>query len=267
MEKTLKLSRAQLQAFLECKRRFELRTLTHLPWPPAPLVEPQATAVSRGQQFHRLLERHFLGMQIDSQSIDDPDLRRWWFAFRESDLRLPDGRFLPEHRLTIPAGNHFLTGRFDLLILGEEAGLPCACIYDWKTSRPRQPADLRADWQTRLYLAMLAESGEALLGSGRSLHPNQITLIYWYVDEPDQPRELSYNQAQHAQNWSQILALLAEIDAQITAGEWPLTDDWEQCRNCIYQTYCGRQSSKPVNQLFEEDDFYETELFLEPESP
>lgn len=250
MQDALTLSRSQIQAFLTCPRQFELRYLRQVPWPDRPLPERVATAVSRGRQFHQLLERHFLGLPIDAHTLDDDKLRHWWHDFRNSGLEIPNGhfgavqhkRYLPEHRLTIPAGNHFLLGRFDLLVVGAHDDLPFAHVFDWKTSHPRSAADLYADWQTRLYLAMLAEGGDALLPNNRSLKPENIAITYWYVREPDQPRTIFYDQAKHKDNWADIVQILGAIDDHTARDEWPLSDSWEPCKGCSYQVYCGRQT-------------------------
>lgn len=272
MPDALTLSRAQIQAFLACRRQFDLRYLRRVPWPQTPLNEEVATAVSRGHQFHQLLERHFLGLPIDAHTLDDNKLRQWWHDFRNSGLEIPNGRYLPEHRLTIPAGNHFLLGRFDLLVIGAEADQPFAHLFDWKTSRPRAVADLYADWQTRLYLAMLAESGDALLGNGRQFKPDNIAMTYWYVKEPDQPRTIFYDQAKHKTNWADISQILDALDAHIASNEWPLADSWTPCKNCSYQVYCGRQTKQPSTEdtipfEFEEYREWMPEQALAPETP
>lgn len=268
---TLLLSRASLADFLACQRRFQLRALRQLPWPALPLDEGTAEAIARGQQFHRLLERHFLGLPTDPAGNADPQVQAWQHAFQRRPPALPPGRRLPEHRLTLPIGNHLLHGRFDLLIAGETAqGQPYAHIYDWKTGKARRESRLREDWQTRLYLALLAEGGGALWRDGRPPTPDHITLTYWYATEPDSPRTIAYSDGWHRQNWADIQAIVAQIEAAQVADEWPLTADLEECRRCAYQVVCGRQSAGPANlpppdeaEELDEPDF----LDLEPHTP
>ena len=277
--KSLLLSRPKLTAFLACARRFQLRSLKHLPWPNVPDDTRAAERLTRGQQFHLLMERHFLGLDIPLTSIGDTAVSNWYHAFKNSQLVIPNGRFLPEHRLTVPIDNHLLLGRFDLLVVGEQAGEPFANIYDWKTGKARGDSVLRQDWQTRLYLALLAEGGGALWpngdsGNGRFLQPENITMTYWYATEPEAPRIIRYSQAEHIRNWAEIQAIVAQIDAAQVQDEWPKTDDWAQCRQCAYQVYCGRQvyhgrqeaGTKPLDAVEElaED---EVDWLLEPNIP
>ena len=259
MSETLLLSQHKLNTFLTCQRRFHLRFRQRLSWPNRPLADHWAEVRERGEQFHRLLERHFLKLPVVAEAIDDVEVRRWWSLF-QSNVKLPDGKAYPERGLTVPIGGHVLNGRFDLLILSPDS----AHIFDWKTGRPHSEAELRHDWQTRLYLAMLAESGAAL---GHNLQPDQLAITYWYVNDPDAPCTIHYNSAWHTQNWADIQTLAAQIDETLAKDDWPLTDDWSHCRQCAYQAYCGRQDAgEPVaNESEEADD--ETNPILEPDLP
>src|SRR5262249_54988603 len=75
-------SQSSLQDFNDCPRRFELRYLLQQQWP-APAAEPLSElerAENLGRRFHLLMERHWLELPIDRDTLD-PDLRRWWDAF------------------------------------------------------------------------------------------------------------------------------------------------------------------------------------------
>ena len=256
----LTLSRTKFAAFLACQRRFELRYLRQLSWPDAPLSEQSALVQKRGQQFHQLLERHFLGLPIELNGISDSVVRGWWLAFQSSGLQLPNGRSLTELTLTIPIAGHLLNGRFDLLITDKQT----AHIFDWKTGWPQPEHRLRHDWQTRLYLALIAESGDAL---GAEFAPEQITLTYWYVSEPDTPRTIQYDAAWHRQNWAEIEQLVAQIEAAVAEAVWPLTDDLAQCRSCAYQAHCGRQEVGTAESAPNEEEEEVVSLQLEPNLP
>ncbi|MFQ5399148.1 MAG: PD-(D/E)XK nuclease family protein [Anaerolineae bacterium] len=246
MKEPLILSVGKLATFLACRRRFQLRTLAHLPWPASPLDETAEAAVARGRHFHQLIERHFLGLELFLETIADAQLGRWWRLFQESGPPLPDGRPLPEVQLTLPIGRHLLTGRFDLVVLGtdETTGAATAHIFDWKTGRALDETALKQEWQTRLYLAMLTEGGGALLGQmGIRFNPDNVAITYWYVTQPEAPRTIRYSQPRHAQNWAEIEALVAEIDKALDGDTWPMTEDWSQCRACAYQAHCQRQEA------------------------
>lgn len=265
---SLILSRPRLTAFLACPRRFQLRSLQQLPWPNIPDDERSSETLLRGQQFHLLMERHFLGLDIPLDSIGDTKVSTWYQAFKASNLSIPNGRFLPEHRLTVPVGKHLLLGRFDLLVVGEVEGEPFAHIYDWKTGKAQHESVLRQDWQTRLYLALLAEGGGALWQNGRSPQPAHISMTYWYAAEPENPRVIQYNDNEHKRNWEEIQAVVAQIDTHLDRDQWPLTEDLAHCRQCAYQVYCGRQEASGRVLGDAEDSLDdEQDWFLEPNLP
>ena len=75
-----------------------------------------------------------------------------------------------EHSRSLPCHNFLLTVIYDLLIFERDQAL----ILDWKTYRkPRRAEELSHNWQTRLYLYVLAETSD--------YQPQQIQMIYWFV--------------------------------------------------------------------------------------
>ncbi len=253
------LSRSKLADFLGCRRRFQLRYIERLAWPIPPLEGRGEEARGLGQRFHQILHRHFLGLVVGEEVNEDPRLRQWWERFKNQGPALPPGEQLPELTMTIPIGRHLLTGRFDLLLLGEEI----AHVYDWKTDKqPRAQTELEADLQTRLYLALIAEGSQAM---GRPIRPEQIFLTYWYVNEPTSSVTFRYSQPWHARNWTYLQELIADLEQQLaSAGEWPLTEDLEQCARCAYQIYCNRIIDRLDLSEWETD---EGQFRLEPSRP
>jgi hypothetical protein len=269
MNPTLTLSRHHIETFLACRHRFRLRYLERLPWPSTPPSVADELALERGTQFHQIVQRALLGLDPGPETAGDGVVSAWWEGFRAFASRLPQGGRYPELALTVPvqvgANSHFLTGRFDLLVAGHRNGRPVAHIFDWKTSPPRDAQTLRRAWQTRFYLALLAEGGSALFGT--PLAPEDISMTYWYAAEPDAPRVIDYASDRHRTSWAELTAIVAAMDACLESGEWPLTDDLERCRRCNYQTYDGRhEAGDPLSLDLDEDDFNPVESeTLEPE--
>jgi hypothetical protein len=268
MTERLTLAQHHLYTFQVCPRRFYLRFLARLPWPEAPLGAEQESAYERGRRFHRRVERHFLGLPVADETETDEVLRGWWAAFQNHGPKLPPGRSFVEAALTVPIGpdGHRLTGRFDLLIVGDsaDAGGPTAALFDWKTGEPRPNERLHRAWQTRVYLIALAEGGAALAPDApAAFAPDRLSLTYWYVTEPDAPRLIAYDTATHRRNLAEVEAIVGEIDRQLAGGEWPKTEDWTQCRHCAYRVYCGRQAAgvgQPDEVEDEEVDLFNAEL-------
>lgn len=235
MNKTLTLSQHKLRDLLACRRRFQLRYLEQLSWPIEPLYDRAQETRALGQRFHQILHRHFLGLPVDEDVAGDQQLRRWWQVFQKKGPQIPTGRLFPELSLTAPIGRHLLTGRFDLLVLGEGR----AQIFDWKTNARRPPkTKLQEALQTRFYLALAAEGGSALK---QALEPEQISLSYWYVNDPEEMVTINYSQDRHVENWAYLKESVAGLERLLAAGgDWPLTDDLGHCSQCAYQVYCDR---------------------------
>src|SRR5258708_18803157 len=173
------LSQSSLQDFTDCARRFQLRYLMQQEWP-APVAEPLGEAEqadSLGRRFHRLLERHFLGLPTE-QTVLDPALLPWWEAFVANPISgLPETVRRPEITTAAQICGQRMVATYDLLAYdpGGEAW-----IVDWKTARHRPTRNwLERRLQTILYPLILVESASALLGY--ALKPEQLHLVYWFA--------------------------------------------------------------------------------------
>lgn len=266
MADRLTLAQQHLYTYHACPRRFYLRFLARVPWPEAPLGEELAQAYDLGHRFHRRLERHFLGLPATDEEAD-PTLRVWWDTFRAQGLPLPDGRRFVEAALTVPIGGHFLTGRFDLLIV-ENGDTPAAHLFDWKTGEPRPVERLRVAWQTRVYLAILAQGGAALApDTAAAFAPDRLSFTYWYAADPANPRVITYDTATHRRNWAELEAMVAEIDGRLGQSAetaWPLTDDLAECRRCAYRALTGRQDAGAAEVEPPDEDEVPPDDWLEP---
>lgn len=273
MTDSLTLAQQHLYTFHTCPRRFYLRFLARVPWPEAPLGPEQELAYERGRRFHRWIERRLLGLPVADEGDHDPVLAGWWSTFERTAPVLPNGGRFVETSLTVPVGpdgRHRLTGRFDLLVVGEDSdGHPAAALFDWKTGEPRDITRLRRAWQTRVYLFVLAEGGAALApGSAGAFEPDRLTFTYWYVAEPASLRRIAYDAPTHRHNRMELEAVVAEIDRQLIENKWPLTDDWNECRQCAYRAHCGRQAAGhgPLDAATSDvDEIEPDDLWLEPQ--
>ena len=233
-------SQSSLQDYVDCPRRFRLRYLDQLQWPAVdsePVLENERRQIE-GQLFHRLVQQYFLGIPPEnlSPTASTPNLEQWWKNFNTSLTGLLDlsgfGLY-PELTLSAPIGEHRLIAKYDLVAIQHNK----AVIYDWKTSAKR-PRDewMSARWQTRIYRALLIRAGAYLNGS-MPFEPGQIEMTYWYADFPSEPTSLKYDANQFKRDWSAIEKVVEEIS---NAHDFPLTEDEQMCRFCIYRSYCDR---------------------------
>ena len=259
----LLLSRYKLEAFWVCQRRFQLRYISRLRWPNTPVSQGLEEAFFQGELFHRLLEQFLLGLMQELPEDVSADIRHWWHTFQTNPPLFPIGKRYPELSLSVPLGNHFLFGRFDLLILNENE----AHIFDWKTERePRSFEKLRDDWQTRLYFTMVMEGSRAL---GYQYTPEQIKMTYWFARAPEKSVTIGYTESQHRENWATLLATTERIEQRLLTplAVWPLTDNWATCQECGYQNYCGRRRDSAESPLASAQLLEEEQLPIELEPP
>lgn len=245
-------SQANLQDYVDCPRRFQLRYLLQLAWPaieaePADEYEAQVRA---GEAFHRLVQQHILGIIPAAETdlpLDEP-LASWWRAYLANPpADLPALRFA-EVVLSAGLGTHRLIAKYDLIAIAPGQR---AVIVDWKTSarRPR-PAWLAERLQTRVYRYLLVRAGAGLLARASGalapsaampgeIRPEQVEMIYWFAGFPDEPERLRYDAVQFAADGQYLAELAAEI-VQRADPIFPLTDDVRRCRFCAYRSLCGR---------------------------
>ncbi|MBN1262596.1 MAG: PD-(D/E)XK nuclease family protein [Anaerolineae bacterium] len=257
-------SQASLQDYVDCPRRFYLRHVLQLPWP-AIQVEPvqeHEQQLERGQAFHRLVYQYVLGIpvaRLTRSAQADPDLARWWehfLAARPADL---PGRRFPEQVLSAPApvtGAYRLMAKYDLITATPEGH---AVIFDWKTS-PRQPhrARLLDRLQTRVYRYLLVRAGAAL-NAGRAFIPDQVTMIYWFSEYPDEPVVFLYGGEAYAADEARLVALIGEILACTTKEDFALTGDERRCKYCTYRSLCDRGEYPGLLTEFAEEEAFEEE--------
>jgi len=232
------LSQTSLQDYVDCPRRFQLRYLDRLAYP---AVESEPTLENErhqqeGEFFHRLVQQYLIGIpakQIGNLA-NTINLQRWWENFQQDFRSLKDfGSLYPEATLSSPLGNHRLLAKYDLIAIDQEK----ITIYDWKTYRKRPRNEwLSGRMQTRVYRALLVHAG-AHLNNGQAFEPEQIEMVYWFSDFPNDPARFSYTSAQFKRDWD----LLAKLAEEITnASYYPLTDDRTKCLFCPYRSYCER---------------------------
>lgn len=267
------LSQGVLNAWMTCPRQFQHWYLDGLTLPANP---HQQARMAWGSRFHWLMQQsvQFAGADrstarsapTDGRSPDAEELAlrgavdRTWTQLRgwldRADLAQP-WSLEAEHRRTQLMGDRLLTVVYDLLAL-HPAG---ARIFDWKThARPVSRDRLQRDWQTRLYLYVLAETSD--------LPPDRLAMSYWFVRptagadrspgatagattaaEPG-PETLVTETFEYSRQWHsaiqrQLMEAAEQIDAAIATYRrgTPLPQvalHSPACRTCAFVSRCGR---------------------------
>ncbi len=252
-------SQSNLQDYVECPRRFELRYIQGLRWPAAeaePIAEHERH-MRQGQVFHHMIHQHQIGIPAATLTplATDPDLRSWWQNYLDTDLleTLPANRE-PEVMLSASLGNHRLLAKYDLLAIDNER----AVIVDWKTSR-RVPSSekLAQRLQTIVYRYLLVEAG-AVFNDGVPINPEQVEMIYWFAAEPNTTVRFSYDSVTHQTAAEYLHGLAAEIEAR---SVFDLTTDTHKCHFCTYRSLCERGTRAGAFESLDADEDAVTEDF------
>ena len=234
------LSQSSLQDYVDCAKRFELHYLERLSYP---AVESEPTLENEkhqqeGAYFHRMVQQYLVGVPAEqiTKIANTVNLQRWWENFLSSEtqtsLRDLSGLY-SEATLSAPLGNFRLVAKYDLIAIQNDK----VTIYDWKTYRKRPRSEwLSARMQTRVYRALLVHAA-AHLNNGHPFEPEQIEMIYWFADFPNEPARFTYTSAQYKRDWDTLVKLADEI---ASASSYPLTDDRTKCSYCPYRSYCDR---------------------------
>lgn len=235
-------TQASLQDYVDCPRRFQLRYVLNQRWPAVeaePLFEHELS-LRRGERFHRLVERHQLGLplsDLEAQLGADETLRAWWqeylgFSFLHG---LPGERY-PELRLSADLEGVRVVAALDLLVVQPGQRL---YVFDWKTHVPVPRAEwLRGRMQTILYLWLVATVGSTLFGEW--VRPERISMIYWFTAAPEAPLRFDYSSAQYEEHGLALLALVEEMLGRGADLAWPLTQEQRRCQHCVFRSLCGR---------------------------
>jgi CRISPR/Cas system-associated exonuclease Cas4 (RecB family) len=131
-------------------------------------------------------------------------------------------------------GYFVLTAIYDFLILGDRQ----AQILDWKTHQVAISAKkLQANWQTRLYLYLLAKT--------TNYAPEQLSMTYWFANTA-QSVIIPYSQFDYNQTEKKLQKILKEINQAFEDGQdnllgYPkLPINSSACKYCEFRDRCDR---------------------------
>jgi hypothetical protein len=235
----LRLSQGQLNLLEACPRKFQHTYLEQLNTPADPKHEERQTL---GSRFHLLMQQREMGLPIESFLQADLQLETWMRAFATAapEIWTPATDNLTfresEHYRSLQVGDYLLSVVYDLLIADSQQ----AQILDWKTyPQPPTKSKLAQNWQTRLYMYVLAETSE--------YSPEQISMTYWFVQSEGKPKNIkfSYDALQHQKTAKKLNQLLNQLtgwlDGYLQQEQFPqVAEKKNLCGYCQFATKCDR---------------------------
>ncbi|MFM2062626.1 MAG: hypothetical protein RLZZ507_2296 [Cyanobacteriota bacterium] len=237
-----RLSQGHLNLLATCPRKFQHNYLEKLATPTDPKQEEHQIS---GSRFHLLMQQREIGLPINSFLEADDKLKTWMTDFNETapEILTPDINNQTfresEHYRTLQIENYLLTVVYDLLIADNEK----ADIFDWKTyQKPQKRNDLAKNWQTKLYMYVLAETSTYLL--------ENISMTYWFVQAKEQPKNIPfhYETKKHRQTEKQLNQLLNKLtnwlDDYENGKPFPQVEESKTCDFCQFAKQCDRSANR-----------------------
>lgn len=241
------ISQRHLNVWTTCQRKFQHYFLDELSLPTASDVQSK---LDLGTKFHLLIQQKELGLDVADVAASEANLEKWLLAFETNPPTTISGDRLSEHRrtyeLSIGDRDYVLNAIYDLLIMGSDrtsSETPAAQIIDWKThQRPLSWTQLQANWQTRLYLYMLAKTSD--------FAPEQLSIIYWFANTATAVT-ISYDRLQHQKTERDLAKILGQISqAQLDERFEQLPLGNEECNRCDFAHRCFRSSEVDNSEIW-----------------
>jgi CRISPR/Cas system-associated exonuclease Cas4 (RecB family) len=240
-------SQSNLQDYVDCQRRFQLRYLLHQAWPAVeaePYLENERR-MDQGARFHKIVRQFLIGLpedQIKQSITHDEIMNSWWNnftkAYREGNLVLlkdKGNQHIEEMTLSVPVGEFRLIAKYDLLIIQPDGRV---VIFDWKTSQNHPKRRWLAErMQTHVYPFVFVGAAQSLFEV--EIDPKDIEMVYWFANQPDQLERFAYDDKSYRED-GRLLSNLISTIAQKTEPVFPLTPDIKRCLYCTYRSLCNR---------------------------
>jgi CRISPR/Cas system-associated exonuclease Cas4 (RecB family) len=253
IDSSFRFSANNLQEYVSCPRRFELRYLLKQPYP-AVISQPELEMEQRielGKHFHTIVNQYLSGVPKGRivDSIRDDLLEGWFDNFLSYIEPYQKEDYLTEHTLMMPFEGFQMTSRFDLII---KTGSGKILILDWKSTE-KEPAlkYYKNRIQTILYLYLAVECAP-FSNQANSINPDDVTMQYWFPQFPHKNILFPYSQSNHKQNRDTLKGLILEINAT-SMGDFKKTENQNRCKYCQYRTLCKRGNQAGDYQLIDDE--------------
>ncbi len=264
-------SQRNLQDYVDCRRRFQLRYLDQLAWPAIevePMIE-QERRLQAGAAFHRMVQRYLVGVPaeslsalVESEGQNNRDLKRWWQNFLGFSGIVPEENVLVEGVLSARIVSYRLLAKYDFICWEVDGAVARVTIFDWKTSQQRPPRQWQVErLQTRIYPYLLVQAGPQILGVDK-LSPEQVEMVYWFTEFPQEPHRFVYSSEQYQLDHEYLTGLVSEIEG-LPEEDYQLTSDESKCKYCTYRSLCDRGITAGLIDPMEADRDSEEDYYLD----
>lgn len=196
------LSQTHLKTLETCPPVFQKRYLQQLKSLPNLKSEE---GMQWGNLFHLKMQQYNAGLSLDQIFTDNEKFNQSLIALISATQDIWNSPDIitkqAEYKLNYSIEQFIFTAIYDLIILYPNK----AVIFDWKTSLKPEDNKLINNWQTKLYLYILAEI--------LNYKPHQIEFTYWFIKLPNEPQSLTikYNKTKHDRTRQELNSLLNKL--------------------------------------------------------
>ena len=202
-----------LQDYLDCPRRFELKYLLKQNWPAVtsqPVLEME-NRILQGNRFHLLAHQYLSGITGDilGNTIDDPELELWFERFQKYIDQYLNFIFFSEFSVIMPFEGFRLIAIFDFISL---KNINKIRICDWKTTSrlPKKEIFLQ-HIQSTLYPFLAYETQAKIFPQASVLKHQDISMEYWFPGFPENTITWEHSAVIHANSRELLSSLISEI--------------------------------------------------------
>jgi CRISPR/Cas system-associated exonuclease Cas4 (RecB family) len=254
-KKEMKLiSQSQIRDFQTCPQKYYLSHILKLSWPapPSPLFKKLEEEAALGETFHLFVHRIIQGLNPEESAFETENktIAKWIDNFLRNYPLPQDAVLYSERELTNLDEDILWIGKFDVIATLQNKIL----IFDWKTSQKAgKVLWLEESPQTRLYRYLLYQNRQLYSYDGTDhMKPEQIEMIYWFVNFPNSPIHIRYSEKQFAADRQFLKEIAAKINSD-KAENYPKTSIEKVCNYCQFQTYCKRGFPDQSDSEYEPD--------------
>jgi len=241
LSKDFVFSANNLQDYLDCPRRFELKYILKQSWPAitSQPIQEMEYKIHMGNRFHKIVHQFLSGIPaiVLENSLEDPELINWFTKFQIFIKTYLDFPYFSEHTITMPFEGMRLIAVFDFITFNGDKQI---IIGDWKTTTriPKSYLYLQSI-QSLLYPFMAIEVRGHIFPQADILLQEDLSMVYWFPAFPEKTIALEYSKAKYSKSQKVLSSLISEI-AEKEHGTFKKTINEKRCAFCQYRSLCER---------------------------
>lgn len=230
-----------LQDYVDCPRRFELKYILHQSWPAVISKPVQALEekTEMGTRFHRLAHQYLEGIPPDLllEAALDQKVSSWFSRFIDFLRSFKNKAFISEFSVVSVLENFRLMAVIDFIAITQDESV---IITDWKTTEIEPELEFyEGKIQTLLYPVIVFETLHSIFPLSDRIPPENVSLLYWFPAFPEKSLNFAFSDEIYSSHKNYLSSIIREI-SQLHQGAFRKTEDLKRCKFCQYRSLCER---------------------------